>query len=74
MLSKEMSMSQTKKKMTMWLFLVILTLPHLNPDYFNTLPLVDKIVNSWRLLSFLVIVIGMFLKRRMTAITALVCI
>lgn len=55
-----------------WCALVLLTLPHLNPRYFDQLPKVELILNAWRLASFLVIILVTAIKRRLSLIVLLI--
>ena len=46
-----------------WLY-VFLIMPHLKPVYLERIPLWDNLFNAWRLLSFLIILIQLFLIRQ----------
>lgn len=59
----------SKKKISMWLLLVILTIPHMNPPYLEIFPLWETFLNGWRLVSFAIIVFWLWMvKKRVSAI------
>lgn len=56
-----------------WLFLVFLTLPHINPDYLQQIPLWEFFLNGWRLVSFIVIAFWVFfIRKKMSLVLALI--
>lgn len=60
-----------KPDLLMWLFLVVLTLPHTNPSYLNRFPVCEMLLNVWRLTSFLVVAIWAFLIRKKMSLIAI---
>lgn len=65
----------SKKNTSQWLLLVLLTLPHLKPGYFEQSPLMDLIFNLWRIVSFAIIIARLvFVKQKISAIVVLICI
>ncbi len=42
------------------LMIFLLTIPHLKPDYFNSIPIMDSIFNAFRILSFVILAIRYF--------------
>lgn len=64
-----------KPDLLMWLFLVALTLPHTNPPYLNRFPICEMLLNAWRLSSFLVVTIWVFLiKKKISLVLVLISI
>lgn len=56
------------------LFLVLLTLPHLNPPYLAELGIVGDIVDIWRMMSFVIILLMVLIKqRKLSLISFLLC-
>ena len=65
----------SRSKASQWLLLVLLTLPHLKPHYFDEIPAMDLFFNLWRVASFMVIVARLVLvKRKISSVAALICI
>lgn len=63
-----------KKDAMMWLFLVMLTLPHMNPPYLSQLSVWESVLNGWRMVSFLLVVFWFFIvKKRVSQIVILIC-
>lgn len=50
----------------MWLMLVLLTLPHFKPAYFDEFPNIETVINAWRMASFMFCVFWLLLKRRVS--------
>lgn len=65
----------SRSKASQWLLLVLLTLPHLRPDYFNQVPTTDLFFNLWRVASFAFIIARLVLvKQKISVVAALICI
>ena len=65
----------SRSEASQWLLLVLLTLPHLKPDYFEQIPSMDLFFNLWRVASFAVIIVRLVLiKQKISAVAALICI
>lgn len=62
-----------KYKMHKWIILVLLTFPHLKPEFLEQIPLVDIFVNGMRVISSITIAAWFFfVKKRLSSITILV--
>lgn len=53
-----------KKDTMMWLFLVMLTLPHMKPPFLDRIPAWEMLFNGWRLVSFTVVVFWVLVVKR----------
>ena len=53
------------------LFLIFLTLPHLNPLYFSQVPAADMLINGWRVISSVIIISIWLLRKRSLSIIAI---
>ncbi len=63
----------SKKNTLMWLFLVVLTLPHMNPAYLERISSIESIMNMWRLMSFAVVVFWtLFIKKHISSIVIII--
>lgn len=62
-----------KKDAAMWLFLVLLTLPHMSPEYLDQLPEWEGLLDILKLASFAIIVFWIIVfKRRISAVPVLI--
>lgn len=56
-----------------WIMLVLLTLPHLNPAYLNQFSVTDNLINFMRVISFAFIIVWMLvIKKRVSLIAVLI--
>lgn len=53
------------RKVAYWLFLVLMTIPHLNVGYLNNFPLIDMAINVMKGVTFLVMLFWLLLTRKM---------
>ena len=66
-------MLKINRKKCLWLLLVFLTLPQLDPSYFQEYATQwEPLVNSWRVISALFILIWLLIKRRLSLIVLLI--
>ena len=64
-----------KKDTMMWLFLVMLTLPHMKPPFLDRIPAWEMLFNGWRLVSFTVVVFWVLVvKRKISMIVFLISV
>lgn len=60
-----------KKDTFLWVVIVLLTLPHMNPGYLNQVRIAEFVVNIWRIISFAVVLVWMMLKKRKISLIVL---
>ena len=62
----------SKRKISLWLWMVFLTMPHMKVSFLNQIPAADSIFNIWRLASFAIIMVQLlFVKRKVSLIALL---
>lgn len=73
-LKKIFEKTNPRHNLYVWIMLVLLTLPHINPRYLSEFSLTDSLINCWRIISAILILVWLLaVKRQFSLITVLIC-